>query len=136
MQQQEIDLAQAQPHQAVARRAFELARGEMRRPDFRGHEHLLAPDAGGVQPLAHLAFVIVHLGGVDVTVAEAQRLLDDPRTCASPQLPGAQPDERNTGALRFDGGGGCIRADGGHGIILLGVSGKSRGRGSSANSPY
>ena len=39
-----------------------------------------------------------------MTVAEAQRLLDHPRTCAPAQLPGAQPDERNTGALRFDGG--------------------------------
>ncbi len=44
MQQQKVDLAQAQPHQAIARGAFELARGEMRRPDFRGDEHLTALD--------------------------------------------------------------------------------------------
>ena len=34
MQQQQIDLAQPQPHQAIARRALELARGEMRSARF------------------------------------------------------------------------------------------------------
>ena len=47
VQQQQIDFAQAQPHQAVARRALERPRREMRRPDFGGHEQFAALDAGG-----------------------------------------------------------------------------------------
>ena len=76
----------------------------MRRPDFGGDEHLVALDAGGAQPLAHLAFVVVQLGGVDVAVAEPQRLLDDPRAGTPAQLPGAETDQRDAGAVRFDDG--------------------------------
>ena len=77
MQQQQIDLAQPQPHQAIARRALELARGEMARPDFRGHEHVVALGARGAKAFANLALVFVELRGIDVAIAEPQRLLDD-----------------------------------------------------------
>src|SRR6185295_14461482 len=56
----------------------------------------------GAQPLADLAFVLVHLRSVDVTIAEPQRLLHDPRADASAQIPGAQPDRRNSCAIGFD----------------------------------
>src|SRR5262245_12103841 len=49
--------------------------------------------------------VIVKLGGVEVTVAKPQRLFDHARTGASPQLPGAETDERDAGAVRLDEGG-------------------------------
>src|SRR5215217_3210335 len=74
----------------------------MRRPDLGGEEDLIALHARGAQALADLAFVFVHLRGVDVAIAEPQRLLDDPRTGASAQLPGAQPDRRNSCAIGFD----------------------------------
>src|SRR5208282_820540 len=76
MQQQEIDLAEAEPRQTSARGAFKLAGREVRRPDLRGHEDRVAPDVGCTQALAHRLLVVVHLGGVEVTVTEAQRLLD------------------------------------------------------------
>src|SRR5262249_56958835 len=89
-------------------RTVELGRGEGRRPHFRGDERLIAFDGGGAQPLPHLAFVVVKLGGVDVAVAALERPLDDPRAGPPAQLPGAEADERDAGAVRFDGGG-CNR---------------------------
>ena len=50
MQQEKIDLA-PQPRQASLRRALQLARREMTRPDFGGDEHVAALDAGCAQPL-------------------------------------------------------------------------------------
>ena len=90
---------QPQPRQAVLGGAFELARGKMRRPDLGDDEHLVALDAGGAQPLPDLALVVVHLGGVDVAIAEPQRLLDDARAGAPAQVPGAETDERDAGAV-------------------------------------
>ena len=95
VQQQKIDLGQAQPGQALLGRAFEVVRGEMIGPDFCGDEHLVARHAGGAQPLADLALVLVDLRGVEVAIAEPQRLLDQPRADASAQLPGAEPDRGN-----------------------------------------
>ena len=112
VQQQEIDLGQPQLHQAVLGGAHELARRKMRRPDLGGDEHLVARHAGGAQPLAHLALVVVHLRGVDVAVAEPQRLLDHARAGASAQIPGAETDERDAGAFGFDGGGHRSRPSG------------------------
>src|SRR5262249_21396195 len=45
MQQQQVYSGQAQPCQAVTRGAFEIARREMRGPDFRRHEDIAALDA-------------------------------------------------------------------------------------------
>ena len=86
--------SQPQPHQAIARRALELARREMARPDFRGHEHLVALGARGAKTLADLALVLVDLGGIDVAIAEPQRLLDQARAGSPAQLPGAEPEQR------------------------------------------
>ena len=52
--------------------------------------------------LADLALVVVHLGGIDVAVSEPQRLLDDARTSAPAQLPGAQTHERNARTFHLD----------------------------------
>ncbi len=60
MQEQKIDLTKAQPHQAIARRALKLARGEMGRPDFRGDEERVAPNAGRAEAFPDFALVIVH----------------------------------------------------------------------------
>src|SRR5271156_6333561 len=102
MQQEEIDFAEAQPHEAISRGALKLARREMRRPDFRGHENVVALDAGGVQPLAHFALVIVHFRGVDVAIAEPQSLLDNARTGAAAQIPCAKANQGNFRTLGLD----------------------------------
>ena len=102
VQQQEIDLGEPQPHQAVLGGPFELARRKMRGPDLGGDEHLLALDARGAQPLADFALVVVHLRGIDVAVAEPQRLLDQPCAGAPAQVPGAETDQRDARAMGFD----------------------------------
>src|SRR5215207_7894875 len=102
VQQQQVDLGQAQSHQAFLGRTLQIMRREMRRPDLGGEEDLIALHARGAQALADLAFVLVHLRGVDVAIAEPQRLLDDPRAGASAQFPGAQPDRRNSCAIGFE----------------------------------
>ena len=76
----------------------------MRRPDLGGDEHLVARQTGGAQPFAYLALVVVHLRGVDMPIAEPQRLLDDAGAGASAQIPGAETGKRDAGAFGFDGG--------------------------------
>ena len=102
MQQKQVDVREPQSLQTCLRRALEIAGGKVRRPYLRGDKDVLARDACGAQPLPHLAFVIVKLGGVDVPVAELQRLLDDARTGAPAQFPGAESDHRDARAVRFD----------------------------------
>src|SRR6476620_5264243 len=76
VQQQEIDLRKLQPRQTLLDRTLEFARGEVRRPYLRGDERLIACQAGGTQALADLALVVVPFRGVDMAIAQAQRLLD------------------------------------------------------------
>ncbi len=102
MQQQQIDFAEAKLRQPLAGRSLEIARCEMTGPDFRGNEHLVAPDAGGVEPLPDLTLVFVKLRGIEVPVAEPQCLLDDAGAGPAAQLPGAETEQRNTSALGFD----------------------------------
>ena len=59
-------------------------------------------DARSAQALADLAFVLVDLRGVDVAIAELDRLLDQPRAGSPAQLPGAEPDRRDFCAIGFD----------------------------------
>src|SRR5258708_6649061 len=67
----------------------------MRRPDFGGHEHFVAPDSGGPDSVAHLALVLVNLRGVDVAIAKLERLLHQACAGSSAQLPRAKPDRRD-----------------------------------------
>src|SRR6185295_4968017 len=82
---------------------LERGRGKMRGPDLGGDEDLAALHAGGAQPLPDLAFVVVHLGGVDMAIAQPQRLLDHARAGLAAQVPGAETDERNLCAVGLDG---------------------------------
>ena len=99
VQQQQIDFAQAKLRQAFARRALEFTRRKMARPDFRGHEHVVALDAGSAQALAYFALVFVDFRGVDVPIAEPQRLLDHPRADPAAQFPGAEPKQAGCARL-------------------------------------
>ena len=58
--------------------------------------------AGGAHAFADLAFVLVDLRGVDVAIAELDRLLDQAGAGASAQLPGAEPDRGNFCAVGLD----------------------------------
>lgn len=77
-------------------------RREMIGPDFGGEEDLVAADAGSAHAVADLALVVIDLGGVDVAIAEPQRLLDHARAEPPIQLPGPEPDRRDPCAIGFD----------------------------------
>ena len=77
-------------------------RREMAGPHLCGDEHLVAGNAGGAQPFADFTLVLVDLRGVDMAIAEPQRLLDQPRAGAPAQLPGAEPDCGNFDAFGLD----------------------------------
>src|SRR6516225_1233466 len=74
----------------------------MRRPDFGRQKDIAALDAGGMQALAYFTLIIVHLRGVDVAVAEPQRLFHHANASPPAQIPGAEPNERDLGAVRSD----------------------------------
>src|SRR5262249_35824859 len=118
VQEEEMDGGGLEPRPARLGRTLEVARGKVRRPNLRGDEHLIAFYAGGAQPLPHFAFVVIKLGGIDVAVAAPQRLLDDPHAATPAQLPGAEADERNAGAMRFD----HVGCNGHHHSPLLGIT--------------
>src|SRR5262249_27871589 len=91
----------------------------MRGPHFGGDEHLVALYCGGAQPLPHLAFVVVELGGIDVAVAVPQRMLDDAHAGAPAQPPGAQAGEGKTRPARLD----HRRCNGRHHFPPFGIAG-------------
>jgi hypothetical protein len=67
----------------------------VRGPHFCGDEHLVAGNAGAAQSLAHFQLIVVHLGGIDMAIAEAQRLRDETRAAFPAQFPCAEPDGWN-----------------------------------------
>src|SRR5258708_36884257 len=102
MQQQQIDLGKAQPGQALLGRSLEVIRREMGGPDLGRDEHIVASHSRSAQALADLAFVVIDLRGVDVAIAEPQRLLDQTGAGSPAQFPGAEPDRGNFGAVGLD----------------------------------
>ena len=99
MDQQQVDDIKAQPRQALLHGALEVVRRQQRRLHL-GGDHHLATLAGIAHALPDLGLVAVHLRGIDVTVADADRLLDYPRRIA--YRPRAESDERDLEALGFD----------------------------------
>jgi len=75
-------------------------------PHLGGDEHVLARNREGAQAFAHLALVAVHFRGVEVAIAEPQRLLHHLLASAPAQVPGAETDGRDARAVGFDGGDG------------------------------
>src|SRR5262249_52929850 len=53
------------------------------------------PQTRGANALAHLALVVVHLGGVDMPVTDPDGLFGQPRTVAAAQGPRAKTNDRN-----------------------------------------
>jgi len=106
MDQQKIDLGEAKLREALLGRALEFARREMVGPHLRGDEDVGTGHAGGPQPLADLALVAVHLGGVDMAIPEAQSVLDHSHAGALAQIPRPEADCGNAGAVGFNEWGG------------------------------
>jgi hypothetical protein len=102
VQQQQIDLRETQLCQALLGRSLKIVRRKVRGPNLGGHKHLVAIDAGSAQALADRAFILIDLRGVDMAIAESQRLLDQARAGPPAQLPGAEPDCRNLCAVGFN----------------------------------
>jgi hypothetical protein len=113
VQEQQVDVVAAGGAASPRRRRRAVGR-EVAGPDLRGQEDLGAVDAGGLQPLPHLALVVVHPRGVDVAVAEAQRVLDALDRVAPGDLPGAVAELGDLGALDGEGLGGGVLAMGAH----------------------
>ena len=84
----------------------------MARPDFRGHEHVVALDTGSAQALAYFALIFIELRRVDVPIAKPQRLLDHTRAFPAAQFPCAEAEKRDTRAFSLDNG---ARVDFAHG---------------------
>src|SRR5262249_27166225 len=87
--QQEIDVRQLELGDAVARRALEVARSQIARPDLGDEEDIVARHARGAQPLADRFLVAIQRGGVDMAVAEPDRLFDHAYAGAPAEIPGA-----------------------------------------------
>ena len=102
VQQQQVDFGKPQPGQALLGGAFEIVRREMVGPDFCRDENVVAPEPRGAQALADLAFVFIDLRGVDMAIAELDRLLDHARAGPPAQLPGAEPDRRDFSAVGLE----------------------------------
>ena len=93
-------------------RLLEIAGRELVPIDLGGDEYVLALEAllgeTLVQPLAHPLLVAVALGGVEVAVAELERVLHGIDAHLLFQGHGAEPDGRNTRAVGFNGIHGCL----------------------------
>ena len=102
MDQEQIDPRQLEPLQAFIDRAFEIARRQAVEPDFCGDEDVLARHAGGTQAFANFALVAVILRGIEMPVPEMQRRFDQLDAQIVLQRHGAEPDDRDFGAMTFD----------------------------------
>ena len=102
MDQQQIDPWQLEPLQAFVDRTLEVARRQAVEPNFCGDEDILARNAGGAEAFADFALVAVVLRGVEMPVAEMQRRLDQLDAQIVLQRHGAEPDDRDFGAMTFD----------------------------------
>ena len=101
MDQQQVDVGDAQVCEALFDGALQIARRKLGVRDLGRDEDLLALHARGVQPLSDLLLIAVDQRAVEVPIAELQRLLGDARPDAPIELPGAEPQHRNFRAIGF-----------------------------------
>src|SRR3981189_3357295 len=73
----EIDMVEPQLPQTGVEGAVERIRRKLIMPDLRGDEELVPVHAGRRDGRADSGFVVVHRGGVDMSIAERDRTLDD-----------------------------------------------------------
>jgi hypothetical protein len=90
-------------------------------PDLGGDEDLAALQAGGGEGGADLGLVAVHLGGVDVAVAEAEGGLDRALARRALHRPGAEAEGGHPHAVRVREGKGGVGLTIAHGGSLMSV---------------
>jgi hypothetical protein len=106
MDKQQVDVLGAQ----VAQRLLDLVvhpdRAELGVPELRREEDLVAVAPGVVQTPADLRLVAVGAGGVDVVIAELERVAHGDDAVAAGDLPRPEAELRNRDALHGEGGVG------------------------------
>jgi hypothetical protein len=99
VQQQEVDVVGAELAQRILRRALEPCRLEVVEPDLGREPDVGAVDSAGRDPLADLSLVLVRPRGVDVPVADLERIADALARVLAGDQPGAEAEPRDLGAL-------------------------------------
>jgi len=100
--EQQIDLIDAEAIEAALRGAHHVVGGELFGRDLGGQEQLLALDAAGPDTRADLALVAIADRRVDVTVSAGERRLDGLDARVAGQHPGAEADRGNDRAMSPD----------------------------------
>src|ERR1700724_1030029 len=98
----EIDMVEPQLPQTGVEGAVERIRRKLIMPDLRGDEELVPVYAGRGDGRADGGFVVVHRGGVDMSVAERDRTLDDRLGVGSRHPEGAEAEARYRNTLCRD----------------------------------
>src|SRR5258705_6669559 len=98
----EIDLVELQLPQAGVERAIERIRRKLVMADLGGDKELVAVHAGPRDGRADGGLVVVHRSGVDMSVAERDRALDDRLGTGSRHPEGAEAEARNRDTLCRD----------------------------------
>src|ERR1700694_4006751 len=98
----EIDMVEPQLPQTGVEGAVERIRRKLIMPDLRGDEELVPVHAGRRDGRADGGFVVVHRGGVDMSVAERDRTLDDRLGVGSRHPEGAEAEARHLNTLCRD----------------------------------
>jgi hypothetical protein len=76
MDQQQIDLVEAEPLQALLMRAADIRPAQIARRDLGGEEDLAARQAAVANRPADLGLVAINLGGIKVTVTKFEHHTD------------------------------------------------------------
>src|SRR6267142_514918 len=98
----EIDMVEPQLPQTGVEGAVERIRRKLIMPDLRGDEELVPVHAGRRDGRADSGFVVVHRGGVDMSIAERERTLDDRLGVGSWHPEGAEAEAGNRDTLCRD----------------------------------
>ena len=109
----EIDVVEPEFAQAGVEGPVERVRRQLVVPDLRGDEELAPAHAGCRDGRAHGSFILVHRRGVDMSVAERDRALDDRLGVSTrhPERAEAKAGDRN-----------ALCGDGLHDVVLSSLS--------------
>ena len=97
VQEQQVELVDAEPLQRLLRVALDLVGRRLVVRHLRGQEDLVARHAALGDPAPDLALVLVRARGVDLPVADLQRVADAVRRVLSGHQPRPVSDGRNAG---------------------------------------
>ena len=103
VQEQQVEAVHLQVAQRVLGCTPQVVGRVLLAPDLRGEEELLARDPAGGEPAPDLTFVAVGARGVDVPVADRERVLDRLLALGPLDLPGAEAELGNGRALDLEG---------------------------------